>query len=48
MLAVSGHVPAQEEAVEVDGVRLVAQRVLGRRISRVRIERNAPTGPVGD
>jgi putative hemolysin len=42
MLAVSGHVPAEGEAVEVDGVRLVAERVQGRRISRVRIERTAP------
>jgi putative hemolysin len=41
MLAVSGHVPAEGESVDVDGVRLVAQRVQGRRISRVRIERTA-------
>ncbi len=41
MLAVSGHVPTEGEAVDVDGVRLVAQRVQGRRISRVRIERTA-------
>lgn len=43
-LGVSGHVPAEGEAVDVDGVRLVAQRVQGRRISRVRIERTAPVG----
>lgn len=47
MLAVSGHVPAEGEAVDVDGVRLVATRVQGRRISRVRIERQVPAG-VGD
>ncbi len=45
MLAVSGHVPAEGESVDVDGVRLVAQRVQGRRISRVRIERTAALGP---
>ena len=42
MMAVSGHVPAEGESVDVDGVRLVAQRVQGRRISRVRIERAHP------
>ncbi|MGH8980667.1 MAG: hemolysin family protein, partial [Acidimicrobiales bacterium] len=44
MLAVGGHVPHEGESVEVDGVRLVAQRVQGRRINRVRIERTAPVG----
>jgi CBS domain containing-hemolysin-like protein len=44
MLAVGGHVPAEGESVDVDGVRLVAQRVQGRRISRVRIERTASVG----
>jgi putative hemolysin len=48
MLAVSGHVPAEGESVDVDGVRLVAQRVQGRRISRVRIERTAPVGVPDD
>jgi putative hemolysin len=47
MLAASGHVPAEGESVEVDGVRLVAQRVQGRRISRVRIERTVPAGAAG-
>ena len=42
MLARFGHVPAEGEAVDVDGLRLVAQRVQGRRISRVRIVRTAP------
>ena len=45
MMAMSGRVPAQGESVDVDGVRLVAQRVQGRRISRVRIERAAPLVP---
>jgi putative hemolysin len=44
MLAVSGHVPSEGESVDVDGVRLVAQRVQGRRISRVRIERTVTAG----
>ena len=35
--------PHEGEAVEVDGFRLVAERVQGRRIGRVRIER-APGG----
>jgi CBS domain containing-hemolysin-like protein len=48
ILAVSGHVPAEGESVEVDGVRLVAERVQGRRISRVRIERTVPAGQVAD
>ena len=48
MLAVSGHVPAEGESVDVDGVRLVAQRVQGRRIGRVRIERTAPVGAPGE
>jgi CBS domain containing-hemolysin-like protein len=48
MLAVSGHVPQEGESVEVDGVRLVAQRVQGRRISRVRIERTASVGAPDD
>ncbi len=48
MLAASGHVPTEGESVDVDGVRLVAQRVQGRRISRVRIERTAPVGAPGE
>jgi CBS domain containing-hemolysin-like protein len=34
-----GHVPSEGEAVEVDGYRLIAEKVQGRRIGRVRIER---------
>jgi putative hemolysin len=48
MLGVSGSVPHEGESVDVDGVRLVAERVQGRRISRVRIERTAPVGTSGD
>jgi len=44
MLDLAGKVPAEGEAVEVDGFRLVAQRVQGRRIVQVRIERTAPVG----
>ena len=35
LLAELGHVPAEGESVEVDGWRLTAQRVVGRRIGRV-------------
>jgi putative hemolysin len=38
-----GHVPAEGEAVEVDGHRLRAERVEGRRIGRVRITRARKT-----
>ena len=48
ILGVSGHVPSEGESVDVDGVRLVAQRVQGRRISRVRIERTASLGSPED
>jgi CBS domain containing-hemolysin-like protein len=34
---VLGRVPVEGEAVEVDGVRLVAERVEGHRIGRIRI-----------
>jgi CBS domain containing-hemolysin-like protein len=48
LLDLAGRVPHQGEAVEVDGFRLVAERVQGRRIGRVRIERRpvaeAPAG----
>jgi CBS domain containing-hemolysin-like protein len=37
-----GHVPAEGEVVDVDGHRLRAERVQGRRIGRVRITRVAP------
>jgi len=36
-----GHVPAEGEAVEIDGYRLAAEKVQGRRIGRVRIEGKA-------
>ncbi|HLN17101.1 MAG TPA: hemolysin family protein [Acidimicrobiales bacterium] len=42
VLDLAGRIPREGEAVEVDGFRLVAERVQGRRIGRVRIERTAP------
>ncbi|MGY6500306.1 MAG: hemolysin family protein [Acidimicrobiales bacterium] len=39
-----GHVPVEGECVEVDGFRLRAEKVQGRRIGRVRVERLAVTG----
>ena len=45
LLDLAGHVPAEGESVEVDGFRLVAQRVQARRIGRVRIERLQPPHP---
>jgi putative hemolysin len=44
MLDLAGRVPSQGDSVEVDGFRLTAVDVRGRRIGRVRIE---PTGPQG-
>jgi CBS domain containing-hemolysin-like protein len=39
LLGELGHVPAEGESVEVDGWQLTAQRVVGRRIGRVRVHR---------
>jgi CBS domain containing-hemolysin-like protein len=39
LLAQLGHVPAEGESVEVAGWQLAAQRVVGRRIGRVRVHR---------
>jgi CBS domain containing-hemolysin-like protein len=47
VLDLAGHVPAEGEAVEVDGFRLVAERVHGRRIDQVRIVRTTPVAPAG-
>ncbi len=41
ILARAGHVPAASESIEVDGYRLTVERVVGRRINLVRIERAA-------
>jgi CBS domain containing-hemolysin-like protein len=38
LLDMAGRIPAEGESVTVDGFRLVAERVQGRRIARVRIE----------
>lgn len=40
-----GHVPTEGEAVDYDGHRLVAEKVQGRRIGRVRIVRIGATAP---
>ena len=45
---VLGRVPVQGESVEVDGVRLVAERVQGNRIGRIRAVRLHPPAPEGD
>jgi CBS domain containing-hemolysin-like protein len=39
-----GHVPSEGESVEIDGYRLTAEKVQGRRIGRVRIVRLRPPG----
>jgi CBS domain containing-hemolysin-like protein len=39
LLAQLGHVPVEGESVEVEGWQLTAQRVVGRRIGRVRVHR---------
>ncbi len=42
MLSLLGHVATEGEAVETDGFRLVAERVQGRRIGRIRVARLGP------
>jgi CBS domain containing-hemolysin-like protein len=42
-----GHVPAEGETVEADGVKLIAERVRSRRIERVRIV-PAPEQPMAN
>jgi CBS domain containing-hemolysin-like protein len=39
MFNLLGHIPTEGESVEVDGFRLIAEKVQGRRIGRVRIVR---------
>ena len=48
MLDLAGRVPAEGETVEVDGFRLRAERVQGRRIARIRIERSAAAAGPAD
>jgi CBS domain containing-hemolysin-like protein len=43
-----GHVPVEGESTEADGYRLVAEKVQGRRIGRVRIARTAPQEDAAD
>jgi CBS domain containing-hemolysin-like protein len=45
LLKLLGHVPTEGESVEVDGHRLIAERVQGRRIGRVRVAKVAPAAP---
>jgi CBS domain containing-hemolysin-like protein len=42
LLNLLGHVPSEGETVDVDGHRLRAERVQGRRIGRVRISKLIP------
>jgi CBS domain containing-hemolysin-like protein len=42
LIGMLGHVPAEGESVEIDGYRVKAERVAGRRISRVLIRRTEP------
>jgi putative hemolysin len=42
-----GHVPVEGECVEVEGFRLRAEKVQGRRIGRVRVERLHDAEPIG-
>jgi putative hemolysin len=48
LLSSIGRVPAENEWVDVDGWRLTAQRVQGRRIGRVRIEQLPDVTPAGE
>ncbi len=43
LLDLLGHVPAEGESVDFDGYRLTAEKVMGRRIGRVRISRMQPS-----
>jgi CBS domain containing-hemolysin-like protein len=45
MLDLAGRVPDEGDSVEVDGFRLTALEVRGRRIGRIRIEPTGPTTP---
>ncbi|WP_437300389.1 hemolysin family protein [Sorangium sp. So ce426] len=46
VLGVLGHLPAQGEQVEIESLRFTAERVHGRRISEVLVERLEPAEPV--
>ncbi len=48
MFHLLGHIPAEGETIEEDGLVLRADRVQGRRISRVRLTRRAPVPPAAD
>jgi CBS domain containing-hemolysin-like protein len=44
MMGILGRLPSQGEQVEFEGLRLTAERVQGRRIAKVLVERASP-GP---
>ncbi|HVM00585.1 MAG TPA: hemolysin family protein [Egibacteraceae bacterium] len=46
LVGLLGHVARPGERVEVDQVRLTAERVTGRRIAKVLVERMPPNGPI--
>jgi putative hemolysin len=46
LLDLLGHVPEEGESVDFDGYRLTAEKVMGRRIGRVRISRMEPSAQV--
>jgi CBS domain containing-hemolysin-like protein len=48
MMAVLGHLPQQGERVDFEGLRFTADRVQGRRIAKVLIERVGPTPSRGE
>jgi CBS domain containing-hemolysin-like protein len=48
MFSLLGHVPVEGEGVDIDGLRLQADRVTGRRISRVRVRRRTEAASGGD
>ena len=48
MFSLLGHVPIEGETVDIDGFRLQADRVTGRRISRVTVRRQTTTAGGGD
>jgi CBS domain containing-hemolysin-like protein len=47
MMGILGHLPSQGEQCEFDGLRFTAERVQGRRISKVLVERTSQPGGVG-
>jgi Mg2+/Co2+ transporter CorC len=48
MMGILGHLPSQGEQCEFDGLRFTAERVQGRRISKVLVERTASVEQRGE